>query len=88
MSMLLALAIIKDYDMDKALDFEFQGRPGILKEIEETGYEKSEKGIDRIGYFLAFFLALDKGMGDEGLVTEIKNSYPELKNSLLQCLNI
>jgi ankyrin repeat protein len=82
MTMILALAIIKDYDLDKALDFEFQGKAGLLKEIEETGVEKSEKGVDRIGYLTTFFLALDKGMGDESMVTEIKNSYPELEDLL------
>ncbi len=82
MSMLLALAIIKGYDLDKALDFDFGGKAGVQKEIEETGYEKSEKGIDRIGYLLTFFLALDKGLGDEELVIEIKKSYPELEELL------
>ena len=87
-STLLALSILDDYDMAKALDFEFSSKNTVLSEINASKYEdRTKTGVDRIAYLTTWLLALDNGEGDTQKVTYLKEIFPHFDDLLDKVLN-
>lgn len=74
---LFVLAILNNFDMEKALDFQFDGRESIMRDITNSNCGRIEAGVERIAYMLTYFYGMDDGAGKLDLINKIERKYPE-----------
>jgi hypothetical protein len=81
-SLLLALSILNEYNVEKALNFSFIGKDKIIQDIEKSNYKRSNIGTDRIAFFLTYFFGLDGSGENEDLIRTIVEYFPDYKELL------
>ncbi|MBN1646403.1 MAG: hypothetical protein JW874_00100 [Spirochaetales bacterium] len=72
---LMALAVIQDYDLDKALDFSFSGKATVKENIGKAPLDMASSAIEKVALAVVWFTAIDGGKGDAFPVDSIGVEY-------------
>ena len=77
---IVALSLIKDMNITKAIDFDFNGKENVQMFIDQSNYNIAQPGIDRTAFFMVWFTAIDGGKGRVNLIDKIEDLYKNQKN--------